>query len=1278
MTEFQTNYDPKVIGKLTNFKGIVETNWFKYFVQYKSGEFNNADEFKNYLKNPDPNDYKEKFVRLKTDKQSGKQILDEESEVNNAWLPVGNNDEREYYIPNPVLKGVKNEKNFDVLNNFYSGIKKIEKDKTEEFQVPQLVQKLKYLVIKKREELFEQALQSHVIIFSGGTGTGKSTQLPQYFLEFGFNNFTYQVKELEKDTSGNYVLDSRGKKKVIDAIDKKTGKLIKRHMMIACTQPRKLAVDTIQKSVSQMLGDWDYNNDKRHFNLVGKKYKGTDEQGKAIQFISEGSLLTIYNSKIKDYPDYAFDEYSVIMIDEAHMRSIDIDRLLAIIKNKVIPIRTAMTDSPFLLVVMSATANLPTFEKYFGGTEAIVVEGTQKPVDIRFQKEPVTDYVGKSVELAKEIHTNPDSHFSYLCETTSDKTVKKDGFILAFLNTGGEISNAVEAINNNPVVDSNGGYLYAYGLASESLKSDAELITNLDNKDSLLTVLKNDAEEKYKDDKKYPWDKSKSDKITRAVIFATNVAEASVTIDNLSYCIDSGLEYKMIYNPTNDLTIAAIVPTSKANVLQRKGRVGRKQVGNYYPLFTNEINPVKQPIDQYKELNCVVSGKSRLTNFNEIINKFDNIFTTLNKLETKQYEMENLIDNLIKYLPLYEYNIYYKLNQDKLIKNSIDSLSLIGKKDDTLEQGIDGVNIGNNDDSDVKCLLDKNIFINDLKTPITSLIDYPKSGTKEKKQQFINELFNNPTVKFINYKNVFAGDYPWNQNNLEYCIDILEKITELVELNKGISFNDVKDISKEDIKRVKNIGRLKGKMSITEIKKILTKRIPKINEDTEPEILSSELSDFLLEILNLQPSNKSGNFEFNVLSKIINNEGLLINPRTENLQNAMKKLIKSGIIEVADPFGNELRIKYDPDLSIVINLPTKFENKMMLYKTLKNNNLNSVFISSIYLSCIIDYLQQQKGQSERFITRLLKIGEKTDLIDDIIAEDYIYVPGNIIFTVLLFMFKYLPRLKQKITDFFNYLGIKPFQDGFSYSEEDVNKINGIIKSGTYNLQQIGTKYNIKYTTDEEFEKKNIFYLAISNEFITSEDIRENKIRVFFDIMRFVVETIKTLFEETKGTGLEFIDDIYLTNPILKSRTLLPRQIYPKDKAEMQEYIQRLQYSILEGYHPELCIREGEEYLHSRTGLTFSYNESERILPKYLVQLESSLKYKGYLITLACSIEPSIYDIFKKHLDKVNYTITPSSSSTPPALTIPSVIKGGSKPKKYKLKSNDSFDPIIYF
>lgn len=1210
MTEFKTNYSDDLKNQLKDFKKEVESKWFSYLNQYKYN-FRNLDNFQLFLKEPNLNQYKD--IARKGDA----------SEVIDAALPSVQSDEREYYIKlNPPFEGKErgNEQQMykhQILSNYYRGIKSIVKKKDENditkelyveiFQIPYIVQKLKYLVLKQRENLFKQALESHVIIFSGGTGTGKSTQLPQYFLEFGFCDFTYNKKP----------------------------------MMIACTQPRKLAVDTIQKGVSQMLGDWDYQNDRPGINLVGKKYKGVDEKGPntSIQFISEGSLLTIYNTKVKENPNYAFDEYSVIMIDEAHMRSVDIDRLLSIIKNKVIPIRSKNTKVPFLLVVMSATANLPTFEKYFGGIESIIVEGNQKPVDIRFQKEPVSDYVGKSVELAKEIHTNPDGHISYLCKTISGETGEENGFILAFLNTVTEINEAVASINNNPVVDSKGNYLYAYGLASDTLKSDKKLIENLDDKNELIKVLKLDAENKFK------WEFDKINNITRAVIFATNVAEASVTINNLSYCIDSGLEYKMIYNPVNDLTIGAIVPTSKANIIQRKGRVGRQQIGNYYPLFTNEINPVKQPIDQYTQLDCRIQPS--------INSDFDSIFSKLSELHIKQYNMPDLIDNLIKYLPLYEYNIYTKLDKYGLVKEG--TLSLIGKNDDTLDQQIDGI--------DVKCRLKTSLFIDDIKTPVTNLLGYPKD--EKQKKTFIIGLFNNPTVEFLSNKDIFTGEYPWNQNNLEYCKDILDKILELSELDNEITFNDVKDISKDDIKRVKNIGKLKGKMSISQIRRILSKRLPKLNEDTEPEILSSELSNFLLEILNLQKTYKGTDgedrFNFNTLSKIINNEGLLINPRTENLQNAIKKLIKNGLIEVADPFGNEIRIKNDPYLQKIINLPTTFENKMMLYKTLKNKNLEIVFISSIYLVSIIDYLKTQKGQSMRFINNLLKIGENTELVDDLIKEGSdgeIYVPGNYLFTALLFMFKYLPLVKDKVKLFL---------------ENNINKLNKDKKKNyTFEYSEIELKKIINID--------NNFYSEVSKVFKgETEEIREDKVRIFFDIMRYAIEIIKSLFDENIASGgVEFIDDLYL-KPAKINGNKIADQSYPNSSEDMQEYLQKLQYSVLSGYHSELCIRDIEEnYIHSTSNIKFKYKTDERILPKYLVQLESSLVYKGYLITFGVSIEPSIYEIFKKHLDKVTYTID-KPNQVEPKLIIPTTIKGGKlkKSKTTNIQSN-SFDPIIYF
>lgn len=1160
MTEFTTQYEEDLQKSLKGFKKETEKLWYNYFQIYNPDTFT-REKFETYLQNPDPKDY-DSFLRVPFSEIDYNQIKELINYINHL----------KYYIKFNFDK--------DIIRNYHLGVTEIDKDGNKKFYVPQLIQKFKYLVIKERENLFNAAMNSHVIIFSGGTGTGKSTQLPQYFVEFGFAQYG----------------------------------------LIACTQPRKLAVDTIQKSVSQMIGDWDYTTDSSGMGLVGKKYKGTDVKAKAIQFISEGSLLTIYNSEVKKNKDYAFDEYSVIIIDEAHMRSVDIDRLLGIIKTKVITKRKLDKTKPFLLVVMSATANLPTFEKYFGGIKAIIVQGTQKPVDIRFQKEPVNDYISKSVELAKEIHSNPESHISYLCKTSSGEEGEEYGFILSFLNTVVEINNAVNAINNNPIVDSKGNYLYAYGLASDTLKSDKELIENLDKKDKLIEVLKIDAEKKYEKDNTYPWDESKRNKIMRAVIFATNVAEASVTIDNLSYCIDSGLEYKMIYNPVNDLTIGAVVPTSKANILQRKGRVGRKQIGNYYPLFTNEINPVKQPIDQYKDLNCAIK---REPNIDEIKNKFDYIFTKLGELDNKVYAyMPDLIDNLIKYLPIYEYNIYTKLNKIDLIKDNINSLSLIGKTGNTVDQEIDSIKI--------TCNLDYDCFVNDIKTPITSLPGYPRDD--KDKIIFIDELLNKPTVEFINNTNIFTGEYPWNWSNLEYCIDILDKILELYELNDSITFKDVKDISKEDIKRVKNIRKLKGNLSISQIRKILTKKLPKLNEDTEPEILTSNLTNFLLEILNLQNTVK-GSYEFNVLSKIIYNEGLIINPRTENLQNAVKKLIKNGLIEVADPFGNEIRIKYDDTLSKIINLPTTFENKMVLYKTMSNQNLNSVLISSIYLVSIIDYLKQQKGQSNKFINNLLKIGENTEIVDDIIQEDNIYVPGNILFTVLLFFFKYLPIVKEKIREI---LGDNKYI--FNYSEE-------------------------------EFRKD--FYLEVSNVF--KGENKEDKVIIFFDIMRFAIELFKSLFVEEKSTGgLDFIDDLYLKNIGIE-------QIYPNTSEDMQEYLQRLQYSMLEGYHSELCIRDNEEtYIHSTSNIKLKYKTDERILPKYLIQLESSLVAKGYLITLGISIEPSIYEIFKKHLDKVSYTIEEKNKDKPELIN-PNIIKGG-KIKKTKTKSNNLslVDPIIYF
>jgi HrpA-like RNA helicase len=1294
MDDFNTNYDKTLVTRLNNFKNAVETNWFNYCNQYKGSvnKFSDLTAFQNYLKNPNPDDYNS-FLRdeINDPTDPSKKIV---AETKLVTFPT------KYYIDPNTYDFSKNTK---ALKDFYRGYFGKDEDKKDEdkFDVPFLIQKFKYKVIAKRDILFNAALQKHVIIFSGGTGTGKSTQLPQYFLEFGFSNFKYDVKEFNNTT---------GK---LEILKDTSGKNIQKNMLIALTQPRQLAVTTIQKSVSTFLGDWDYDTEidgkivgDRVINIVGKKYQGVNESGKSIQFITEGSLLTIYNNKVKEYEKagkvYAFDEYSVIMIDEAHTRSLDIDRLLSILKNKVIPERKKdkFKNVPFLVVVMSATANLPTFEKYFGGEIAITVEGTQEPVDIRFQSEPVNDYISKSIEIAKEIHTNPNGELAYICNSTKKNNDVEYGFILSFLNTTTEINTAVEAINRIPISDKKGNYLYAYGLFSDTLTSGgANLIAALDKPKQLIDVLKNDAEKKFNNDiENNPWDDTKREKIKRAVIFATNVAEASVTIDNLSYCIDSGLEYKMIYNPTNDMNIGATVPTSKANILQRKGRVGRKQIGNYYPLFTNEINPVKQPIDQFKDLKCDIGGKGK-SGIKEIKEYFKNILEKLSELHEKQYNIVDLIDNLIKLIPIYEYVIYEKLTKKGVIKvDDIENLSKIGyDKKKNLYFEIDGIKVScrlpatffyDSENSD-KSIRDNSLedFVNKIRT--LGIPSNPKD-----KLTFIFDLFNNSGYSFLDNTKIFIGDYPWNASNLEFCNDILDKILALYPVNEMIKFNDVKDFSKVDIERVKNVGKLKGKIPIPEIKRYLTKKLPKLNEDTEPNILVSDLTNYLLEILNLQPINTKGKFDFKTLSKIINSEGLLINPRTENLQNAINKLIKNGLIEMSNPFSNEIRLKSDDKLSYIINMPTTFENKMMLYKSISNKKgLDKVFISTIYLAAIINTFVQ-KGLSNDKIKTMLKFTEKSDLIDDIMNEDNIYVPGNILFTILLFVFKYLPKLKQKINELFLRKNNKNeelqnlYNKIYDYSDEQNKEIQKII-----DINNFGFSFKEEIT--------NVF----------NGENKEDKRKIFYEIMGNVIELSKVIFEGTPNKFL-FLDEEYMRERLLITKEYLPEQEYPKlttdyesrltaDKSkfdeltkdkkveqyldteqeiDMKEYLQRLQFCILEGYHKELCVRDGDNYLHP-SGIKFIYKpllEEERILPKYLINLEAGLKAKGYFITLGCSIEPSVYEIFKEHMDKVGIYVE-DMTAKPPSLKdkIPTLIVGGKK-KKLNYKQNDAFDPMIYF
>lgn len=238
-----------------------------------------------------------------------------------------------------------------------------------------------------------------------------------------------------------------------------------------------------------------------------------------------------------------------MQVDEAHERSLSSDILLGLVKK----IQRKRPD--LRIVVSSATIQAEEFKSFFiniassPGQEAngllniatiVNLEGRAYPVDNHFLEEPAEDYVTKAVDTVFEIHRT-----------------EGEGDILIFLTGRNEIQEAIDMINEraadmkirNPSIQAIP--LYA-GLSSEQ--------------------------------QMYVFEAAPED--TRKVIVATNIAEASVTIDGISFVIDCGFVKLRAFNPLSGIETLTSTPVSKASANQRSGRAGRTKPGKCYRLYT--------------------------------------------------------------------------------------------------------------------------------------------------------------------------------------------------------------------------------------------------------------------------------------------------------------------------------------------------------------------------------------------------------------------------------------------------------------------------------------------------------------------------------------------------------------------------------------------------------------------------------------------------------------------------------------------------------------------
>lgn len=343
-------------------------------------------------------------------------------------------------------------------------------------------------VYSAKDDIIKRISKNRVTVLIGETGSGKSTQIPQFLLP----------------------------------VNKKG---------IAVTQPRRVAAINLATRVAEESGS--VLGDKVGYSV---RFDNKSSNYTKLKYLTDGMLLR----ELMVQP--SLPQYSTIIIDEAHERTVLTDLLMGFLKELL------EKRDDLKLIIMSATLDADKFSKFYNDAQILYVEGRMYKVDRMYLGEAVDDIVDSTIKAIIQVNNG-----------------ELEGDILVFLPGQEEIDKSVSLLER----------------LAPGLPKEAPLIVPL----PLYAALS-------------PADQAKIfaplKSRRRKVILATNIAETSITVPGVRYVIDSGLRKVKVWRHQLGLSTLLTAPVSKASATQRAGRAGREREGKAYRLYT-ESDYMKLP-----------------------------------------------------------------------------------------------------------------------------------------------------------------------------------------------------------------------------------------------------------------------------------------------------------------------------------------------------------------------------------------------------------------------------------------------------------------------------------------------------------------------------------------------------------------------------------------------------------------------------------------------------------------------------------------------------------